>query len=185
MAQDLPLRPPKVLWYSWSISHHHNAKSFPRQHCMSSVRVERYHIASDEGLHTSISLGDWSQEEAESLIFHVALGLNSSEQKFGVFRHGGLVGLTKATYDLPWVAELLVRALKEKCPEAEFSAIYVSVNTAREIHTDVNNLVGVPNYLYPIAVPHKGGELWIELSDGDVVKGKIKEMVDSQEICSP
>ncbi|CAE7948247.1 unnamed protein product [Symbiodinium sp. KB8] len=66
-------------------------------------------------------LADWSQEEAESLIFHVALSLDVGEQKYGVFRHGG-----------------------------------------------------VPNYLYPIAVPHKGGELWIELMDGDVVKGKIK-----------
>ena len=34
----------------------------------------------------------------------------------------------------------------EKCPEAEFSAVYISVNTSREIHVDANNLVGMPNY---------------------------------------
>ena len=37
-------------------------------------------------------LADWSQEEAESLIFHVALSLDVGEQKYGVFRHGGQVG---------------------------------------------------------------------------------------------
>ena len=81
-------------------------------------------------------LENWSQEEAEKLIVHVSLSLDPGERIYGVFRHGGRVGLTKATYDQPWVAELFVRALREKCQEAEFSAVYVSVNTSREIHVD-------------------------------------------------
>ena len=68
--------------------------------------------------------------------------------------------------------------MKEKCPDAEFSALYLSVNTPRDVHMDSNNLSGIPNYIYPLAVPHRGGDLWIELSDGDVVRGKIKEMMD-------
>ena len=125
-------------------------------------------------------LGDWSQEEAEKLMVHVALGLNPSEKVYGVFRHGGRVGLTRSTYDLPWVAELFVRAIRERCPEAEFSAIYISVNASRELHIDANNLTGMPNYVYPLVVPKVGGHLWIELRDGDVVKGKITEMIDRQ-----
>ena len=123
-------------------------------------------------------LQDWSQEEAEKLIAHVSLGLDPGERKFGVFRHGGSVGLTKITYDKPWVAEVLVRAFKEKCPDAEFSAVYVSVNTSKDLHADSNNLTGMPNYVYPLVLPRSGGNLWIELLNGDVVRGKITEMLD-------
>ena len=123
-------------------------------------------------------LDDWSQEEAEKLMNNVAMSLGPTEKVFGVFRHGGRVGLTKATYDSPWAAELFVRALKERCLEAEFSAIYLSVNAARDVHIDSNNLSGVPNYVYPIVKPRTGGDLWIELRDGDIVRGKISEMVD-------
>ncbi|CAE7948545.1 RE2 [Symbiodinium sp. KB8] len=123
-------------------------------------------------------LEDWSQEEAEKLMVHVALSLGPSEKVFGVFRHGGRVGLTKATYDSSWAAELFVRALKERCPEAEFSAIYLSVNASRDVHIDSNNLSGLPNYVYPVVKPKSGGDLWIELRDGDIVRGKISEMVD-------
>eukprot|EP00439_Symbiodinium_sp_Y106_P017800 s6038_g2.t1 len=124
-------------------------------------------------------LREWSQEEAEKLIIHIGLSLDPGDRKFGVFRHGGSVGLTRVTYDRPWITSLLVRAMKEKCPDAEFSALYLSVNTPRDVHMDSNNLSGIPNYIYPLAVPHRGGDLWIELSDGDVVRRKIKEMVDS------
>ena len=65
-------------------------------------------------------LENWSQEEAEKLIVHVSLSLDRVKGSYGVFRHGGRVGLAKATYDQPWVAELFVRALREKCQEAEF-----------------------------------------------------------------
>ncbi|CAE7228639.1 RE1, partial [Symbiodinium sp. CCMP2456] len=125
-------------------------------------------------------LEEWSQEEAEKLLVHVALSLNPNDRVFGVFRHGGRVGLTKATYDHPWIAEIFVKALVGRCPEAEFSAVYVSVNTTREIHIDSNNLTGMSNYVYPLAMPSKGGGLWIELADGDVVRGKIVEMQDKK-----
>ncbi|CAE7642041.1 RE2 [Symbiodinium sp. CCMP2456] len=125
-------------------------------------------------------LEEWSQEEAEKLLIHVALSLNPNDRVFGVFRHGGRVGLTKATYDHPWIAEIFVKAMVGRCPEAEFSAVYVSVNTTREIHIDSNNLTGMSNYVYPLAMPSKGGGLWIELADGDVVRGKIVEMQDKK-----
>ena len=69
-------------------------------------------------------------------------------------------------------------ARKEKCPDAEFSALYLSVQTPRDVHVDSNNLTGVPNYVCPIVVPPRGGNLWIELRDGDVVRGKINEMIE-------
>ncbi|CAE7208296.1 GIP [Symbiodinium sp. CCMP2456] len=125
-------------------------------------------------------LQEWNQEEAEELMIHVALSLSPSDRVFGVFRHGGRVGLTKATYDHPWIAELFVKGIKGRCSEAEFTAVYISVNTTRDIHVDSNNLMGMQNYVYPLAMPSRGGNLWVELGDGDVVRGKISEMMDQQ-----
>ena len=125
-------------------------------------------------------LDHWNQDEANDLMVQLALSLGPSEQKFGVFRHGGSVGLTRATYDKPWAAELFVRALREKAPESEFTAVYVSVNNSREVHVDSNNLAGSSNYLLPIVLPRRGGDLWVELADGDVVRGKVSEMVDQR-----
>ena len=120
----------------------------------------------------------WSQEEADELIVRIALSLGPNDKKFGVFRHGGSVGLTRVTYEKPWAAELLGRAFLERVPEVEFSAIYVSVNANKEVHADYNNLNGTFNHLLPIVLPKRGGDLWMELSDGDVVRGKVSEMVD-------
>ena len=146
------------------------------------VAVSKFDVVAEKDLkeRTRSLLENWSQEEAEKLIAHVSLSLDPGDRVYGVFRHGGRVGLTKATYDQPWVAELLVRAIKEKCQGAEFSAVYISVNTTKEIHVDANNLIGMANYLYPIVMPKQGGNLWIELRDGDVVKGKIVDMVDQK-----
>ena len=146
------------------------------------VAVSKFDVVVENDLKARASslLVNWSQEEAEKLIAHVSMSLDPGDKVYGVFRHGGRVGLTKATYDQPWVAELFVRATREKCPEAEFSAVYISVNTSRQIHVDANNLVGMPNYLYPIVMPKHGGNLWIELRDGDVVRGKIIDMLDQK-----
>ena len=40
--------------------------------------------------------------------------------------------------------------------------------------------MGKNNYLYPVAIPRRGGDLWVELSDGDVVRGKITAMEDGR-----
>ena len=129
---------------------------------------------------TSSLLENWVCEEANDLMIQVALSLTPNEQKFGVFRHGGKVGLTRATYDKPWAAELFVHALRTKAPDADFTAIYVSVNNFREVHVDSNNLVGSSNYLLPVVLPRRGGDVWVELSDGDVVRGKVSEMLDQK-----
>ncbi|CAE7421078.1 Eef1g [Symbiodinium sp. CCMP2592] len=137
-------------------------------------------VFGDENLKNEINrvLEHWDEEEAHNLAVQVALSLGEGDRKFGVFRHGGSVGLTKVTYDKPWGAELLVRLMRERSPEAEFSALYVSVNTTKEVHIDVNNLVGKNNFVYPLVLPRRGGDLWIELGDGDVVRGKVIEMID-------
>ncbi|CAE7609261.1 GIP [Symbiodinium sp. CCMP2456] len=136
----------------------------------------------DEELKAKASalMNSWSQEEAESLCVQIALMLGSHERVFGVFRHGGAVGLTRATFDRSWIVEFFVKTFVMKCPDAEFTSLYVSVNAQKDLHTDSNNLSGKSNYLYPIVMPRRGGDLWIEISDGDIVRGKVTEMLDSR-----
>ncbi|CAE7344119.1 unnamed protein product [Symbiodinium sp. KB8] len=98
----------------------------------------------------------WSQEEAEEFVEEVCGQLPASENVYGMFRHGGKAGVTKATIERPWFAKLLLRMLKDKAPEAEFAAVYVSINSEREVHIDRNNAMGTLNYLLPIAMPRRG-----------------------------
>ena len=118
----------------------------------------------------------WSQEEAEALIKEVCRQLPPSDNVYGMFRHGGKTGVTRATHERPWFAKILLKLLCSKAPEAEFAAIYVSVNNEREIHIDRNNAMGTLNYLLPLTMPRRGGEIWQELRNGDTVSGRVIEL---------
>ncbi|CAE7696193.1 unnamed protein product [Symbiodinium microadriaticum] len=119
---------------------------------------------------------NWSQEEAEEFVKEVCGQLPASENVYGMFRHGGKAGVTRATVERPWFAKLLLRMLRDKAPEAEFAAVYVSINSEREVHIDRNNAMGTLNYLLPIAMPRRGGEIWQELRNGDTVHGRVVEL---------
>ena len=147
------------------------------------VAVSKFQtVVSDDDLRAQAEAlkSSWSQEEAENLCVQIALMLGPNEKVFGAFRHGGAVGLTKATFDRTWVADFLVKTFVTKCPDAEFTSLYVSVNSQKDLHIDSNNMMGKNNYLYPVAMPRRGGDLWVELSDGDVVRGKITAMEDGR-----
>ncbi|CAE7254018.1 unnamed protein product [Symbiodinium sp. CCMP2592] len=125
-------------------------------------------------------LKDWVLEEAESVVKEVARGLPDDEKIYGMFRHGGKLGVTKATVERPWFARLLNRLFKERAPDAEFAAVYVSMNNEREVHIDKNNAVGAVNYIIPLSMPRRGGELWMELREGDVVSGRVIELISKE-----
>ena len=61
-------------------------------------------------------LRSWSQEEAEAFILEVSRLLSQDEAKYGMFRHGGKLGVTRATVERPWFARVLNRCFKEKIP---------------------------------------------------------------------
>ncbi|OLP75136.1 Retrovirus-related Pol polyprotein from transposon TNT 1-94 [Symbiodinium microadriaticum] len=121
-------------------------------------------------------LASWSQEEAEVLVLEVARALPEEERIYGMFRHGGRLGITKATVERPWFVKVLNRMFKDRAPDAEYAAVFVSVNNEREIHIDRNNALGTVNYILPLCMPRRGGELWLELRHGDTVSGKILEL---------
>ena len=74
----------------------------------------------------------WSQEEAEALVLDVARNLQQDEAKYGMFRHGGKLGVTRATVERPWFARILNRLFRERVPDAEYAAVFVSTNNERE-----------------------------------------------------
>ncbi|CAE7231186.1 RE1, partial [Symbiodinium sp. CCMP2456] len=121
-------------------------------------------------------LQTWSQEEAEDIVKAVCAVLAPSENVYGMFRFGGKTGITRATVERPWLAKVLLKLMVERAPEAEFAAIFVSVNNEREVHIDRNNAFGTLNYLLPLVMPRRGGEIWQELRPGDVVQGRVLEL---------
>ncbi|CAE7453194.1 TY5A [Symbiodinium sp. CCMP2592] len=118
----------------------------------------------------------WSQEEAEVIVKQMASSLPPSECVYGMFRYGGKTGVTKATIERPWFAKLLLKLLLDKAPDAEFAALFVSVRNDKEVHIDRNNAMGTLNYLLPLIMPRRGGDIWQELRDGDVVQGRVSEL---------
>ncbi|CAE7266254.1 unnamed protein product [Symbiodinium sp. CCMP2456] len=118
----------------------------------------------------------WSQEEAKGLVKEVCQQLPASENVYGMFRYGGKAGVTRATLERPWFTAVLLKLLKDKVPDAEFASIYVSINSQREVHIDRNNAMGTINYILPLTMPRRGGEIWQELRDGDVVSGRVTEL---------
>ncbi|CAE7210799.1 GIP [Symbiodinium sp. CCMP2592] len=124
-------------------------------------------------------LDDWDQEGAVRLVDELAEVGFFDEWKFGVFRHGGSVGWLRGLRQYPELSQVLSRIVLEVNPEANFTAIWVARNAERGLHKDYNNDENAVNYVYPIRMPRRGGELWVELSPGDRVDGEIMDRTDS------
>ncbi|CAE7233290.1 RE1 [Symbiodinium sp. CCMP2592] len=118
-------------------------------------------------------LQNWDLEKAKNLVIQLAREGFFSNQKFGVFRHGGTVGWMTGLVEYPEVSRMLSRVVTETCPTASFTSILVSCNTPKSIHKDFNNDYQTQNYVIPLTEPTSGGELWVELKEGDVVCGPI------------
>ena len=120
-------------------------------------------------------LVDWSWEEATQLIYDLAKVEFFNTRKFGVYRHGGAVGWLSGIVDYPAISKMLVRYVTDTIPEATFTSLLVSFNAPKGMHKDTNNDVHTKNYVIPVVCPAHGGELWIELRAGDVVRGRIEQ----------
>ncbi|CAE7233153.1 RE1 [Symbiodinium natans] len=122
-------------------------------------------------------LQEWNLEEAIQIINDEVAG---TVLKFGLFRHGGVVGFHKATSERPTLVKLATRALTELCPEAEFTSLYISSIDERRLHRDSQNHPLTKNYAVVIKPPKSGGSLWVELQDGDTVRGPIVAASDNK-----
>ncbi|CAE6966013.1 RE1 [Symbiodinium sp. CCMP2592] len=141
---------------------------------MKKLKAENKDLGSLATSEAAKLLQSWDVEEAKELVVQLAREGFFDAQKFGVFRHGGTVGWMTGLLEYPEVSKMLARVVKESCPLASFTSILVSCNVSKAIHKDFNNDYQTKNYVVPLTVPESGGELWVELKEGDVVQGHIE-----------
>ena len=84
-------------------------------------------------------LETWDYEDARDMVVDLAHRGFFDEVKFGVFRHGGTVGWLKGFDQYPELSRLLARMVLEAEPTATFTSIWVSHNSMRPLHQDLNN----------------------------------------------
>ncbi|CAE7812024.1 unnamed protein product [Symbiodinium sp. CCMP2592] len=128
-----------------------------------------------------VLLDDWSQPDCIKLVEELSEYGFFDDLKFGVFRHGGSVGWLKNFKEFPELAKVLSRIILHDHPEATFTAIMVARGNEKGMHRDFNNDSQAVNYVMPITVPKKGGELWVELGPGDKVSGAVIERRDEKD----
>ena len=83
-------------------------------------------------------LSTWCPVRARKLATEWALGDGRRELKFGMFRHGGMIGRFKDTDLLPHFAKLLSRLLLQYEPDATFTSLVLGV-TPQLPHFDSQN----------------------------------------------
>ena len=118
-------------------------------------------------------LFDWDQEKAYDLVARAASIFNPEDLKVGAFRHGGVAGIMKSTERRDWLTRLLVRCFTEKSSDLDITAVYLSMDVERDLHSDFHNDKNAYSYSLPIMTPRRGGGLWLELSQGDKVNGQV------------
>ena len=84
---------------------------------------------------------------------------------FGAFMHGGIVGVTRVTQDMPFLTRLLVQEVQSLFPDFQGTSVAVACNNLSPPHRDSHNLKGTCNWVVPLVVPESGGSLWVE--DGE------------------
>ena len=91
-----------------------------------------------------------------------ALGSGAQYRSFGMFTHGGVLGVTTASRQFPHTQRYLLAVLRHHHPQATFTSFVVSVNCSSPLHRDYFNDPDSLNYVVGGA-EHSGGGLWIEV----------------------
>ena len=93
----------------------------------------------------------------------------------GLFRFGGVVGITNNTGLSPHITLLINRLVQEQAPSCCYTSIAVSCDCRQDLHRDSQNEATAENTLVVLEKPVNGGGVWVQLGLGDVVQGQISE----------
>ena len=127
---------------------------------------------------------DYSHQTCEQLLKQLPFKTSKQhrgrlkEQKpryiaFGLYSHGNHYGITKQSQVFPQVCRYVVQYLKHWSPETVYcTSFVVNDNCHLELHKDVHNVPGTPNYLIGLG-SYQGGELWIENSEDSELVGLL------------
>ncbi|CAE7198011.1 GIP, partial [Symbiodinium natans] len=152
---------------------------------LESIEMRRMELSEEElGSYVrdrcKVLLENWDRGVALQVVDEVAETGFFDDKKFGVYRHGGTVGWLRGLHEHPELTRVLTRIVTEINPEANYMAIWVARNAERGMHKDSNNDEKAFNTVIPVRTPAKGGDLWVELSPGDIVTGEVMEREDDQ-----
>ena len=90
----------------------------------------------------------------------------------GLFRHGGVSGVTRSTIRFPGFTRLPAKMVQSCWPTQAFTSMALVTATDIPPHKDRNNLPK-SNLLIPIRTPYKGLLVWTELQQGDLIMGSV------------
>ncbi|CAE7259372.1 GIP, partial [Symbiodinium sp. CCMP2456] len=87
---------------------------------------------------------------------------------FGLFAHGNMAGLTRATRQMPLTCQYLNGCLKQWRPESKvtWTSFTIGLNVKSKIHIDAHNYDKSWNMTCTLG-SFSGGELWLEMLEDD------------------
>ena len=88
---------------------------------------------------------------------------------FGMYTHGGIVGVTKVTRQYPWLTRVLCEVFKSHDKINRVTSFGISCNCKAQAHRDKYNLSCSENTIIPLQKPRTGGGIWVE---GSGFKGR-------------
>ena len=100
----------------------------------------------------------------------------ASARVVGMFRHGGVVGLTKELGASPGMARLLVRIVCHLVPEHPFTTLTLLSQACLKPHKDNLNLP-CSNVVIPLQLPNEGRGIWVQDPNGCDVR-QVTEKYD-------
>ena len=70
---------------------------------------------------------------------------------WGLFRHGGIVNVTKLSKDKPWMAKVLNKSLGQRFPGCFWTSAVLIRGGASLVHRDTQNAEGTFNHAFAVA----------------------------------
>ena len=93
----------------------------------------------------------------------------------GMYRHGGVLGVTQASGRFPGFLALLVRMIEAVAPAFAYTSLAVVSSTCIPPHKDTSNRPS-SNLMLPLKLPKRGLTIWTEATVGDVIQGPLEQL---------
>ena len=88
---------------------------------------------------------------------------DAAVHNFGMFRHGGVTGLTSSLRRRPSVVRFINEVLRRILPpEATYTTVSINYNTPLAVHADCHNDLAAKNYVIGCG-DYVGGDVWVAL----------------------
>ena len=94
---------------------------------------------------------------------------------FGMYRHGGILGVTRASGRFPGFLALLVKMVETVDPAFRYTSLALVASTSIPPHRDASNCPG-SNLPVTLKLPKKGVTIWTEVWVKDLVQGPLEQL---------